>query len=435
MFSANVKNGVVYLQFQPEHEQEIINACSYEMANSFWIQKHCSWSGVVDLYSKKTKSFPLGLLERVEAIEGKKFDVKFLDLVQKISVPQNSFFDSMEERDYQTQAVEKAVLKGIGIVNLATGGGKTLIGCEIIRRLGVRSIVFVPTKTLLLQWHRELQKLFGGEIGIVGDGQKLVRPITVCTVQSAEKELVQNFNLAIFDETHRLGARKWRKVSKMCNARYRFGLSATALLREDGANLEIVGICGEVLQDIRAKELQDKGYLVNCSVEFVFVPFCGEFFDNFTDAVELQIVQNNERHQLVLQKIRELEFEGRKVLVLLDRIEHGRILAEMGNYQFISGADSGETRMKAIQDLEEGKIRVLVTTKVFELGVDIPVVDGLVVASPAMSVIKVIQRIGRGLRKAIGKKELRVIDFVDNCKYFKRQARKRQEIYGKEGFG
>ncbi|MHA1685229.1 MAG: DEAD/DEAH box helicase [Candidatus Heimdallarchaeaceae archaeon] len=431
---ANVSYGMAYLQFKPQHEELLKRTLQYELANSHWIKRHTNWDGIVRLYNEKYRSFPVGLIKRVEAIEGK-ITLNFLDKIVKICVPGTDIFTlhGYQPRQYQLDAINRAVEEGMGIINIATGGGKTLIGCELIRRFAVRSIVFVPTKTLLWQWHRELSKLFNVEIGVVGDGNKKVRDITVCSVQSAERDLVKNFNLAIFDETHRLGAKEWRKVSRMCNARYRFGLSATALLREDNANLEIVGICGELIQLTKAKDLQEKGYLADCTIEFVPIK-AKSYYVNYQQAYQEQIVRNTFRNEIVLRKIEELVAENRKVLVLVDRIEHGRILATKGGYKFLSGQEKGEERMKAIKMLENGEINVLITTKIFELGVDIPIISGLVVASPAASIIKIIQRIGRGLRKAKGKKDLRVIDFFDNARYFRRQSLKRYRVYLNEGF-
>lgn len=431
---ANVSKGVCYLQFEPEHEELIDQALRYELANSHWIRRNSNWDGVVKLYNKKYRSFPVGLIERVEAIEGC-IQLRYLDRLQPISVPEKSFFElpEVEPRPYQVQAVEKAVEKGMGIINIATGGGKTLIGCEVIRRLGVKAIVFVPNKTLLGQWKRKMEKFFGVEIGVIGAGQKKVREITVCTVQSAKPELVKDFNTAIFDETHRLGAGKWRRVGRMCNARYRFGLSATALLREDNANLEIVGICGDILQVVKAKTLQDQGFLVPCRIEFVDVFSEKKRFLDYQDAYRVHIVENEDRNNAVLSEVMRLAGSGRKVLVLVDRVEHGRVFERMG-FEFVHGQSSLDERRKAVEDLNAGLIRVLVATKVFGEGVDIPAVDAIVVASPAASVIKVVQRVGRGLRLSLGKSELVVVDFFDHVQFFDRQARKRRLVYEAEGF-
>ena len=219
----------------------------------------------------------------------------------------------------------------------------------------------------------------------------------------------------------------------MCNARFRFGLSATALLREDNANLEIVGICGDILQVVKAKTLQDQGFLVPCRIEFVDVFSEKKRFLDYQDAYKVHIVENEDRNNAVMEEVMRLAGSSKKVLVLVDRVEHGRVFERMG-FEFVHGQSSLDERRKAVEDLNAGVIRVLVATKVFGEGVDIPAVDAIVVASPAASVIKVVQRVGRGLRLSPDKSELVVVDFFNHVQYFDRQARKRRLVYEAEGF-
>lgn len=435
-YTAYLKDGLIYLNFKPKKEEEIERELTYQLANSFWIEKHTGWDGKVCLYNRKYRCFPFGFIDRVEEIEGKKIKVNYAGKMKYIIVPNKSVFEilNMEEREYQRRVIEKAIERERGIINIATGGGKTLIGCELIRRFGVRSIVIVPTKVLLNQWHRILSKIFGESmIGIIGEGKKDVKDITVCMIHSAKKEMVNDFNLVIFDEVHRLGAKIWSKVSRMINAKYRFGLSATALLREDGTNLEIIGICGDIIDNIKANELQEKGYLSKCRV--IFHEISGvKFFSSYHKAYESYIVLNEERNKKIAEEAKRYIEEDRKVLILVDRITHGMILSNMIGIPFVSGKTKGEEREKKIDEFNKGSISGMIATKIFELGLDIPSIEVIIIAAPCKSIIKTIQRVGRGMRKHKRKKELVVVDFIDKAKYFYEQSMRRKKIYEGEGF-
>ena len=140
-------------------------------------------------------------------------------------------------RDYQNQALDAWTANGNrGIIVLATGSGKTVIGIKAISLLNTPTLVVAPTLDLVDQWRTRLKKEFKIEVGMLGGGEWDIKALTVSTYDSAyihADKLGNRFGLIIFDEVHHLPAAGYRNIAEMFAAPYRMGLTAT-FEREDG---------------------------------------------------------------------------------------------------------------------------------------------------------------------------------------------------------
>ncbi|HLJ80890.1 MAG TPA: DEAD/DEAH box helicase family protein, partial [Ktedonobacterales bacterium] len=136
-------------------------------------------------------------------------------------------------RPYQDEAVAAWLrADGRGIVVLPTGAGKTVVAFDAMARLGVRTLVVVPTIELLRQWRAGIQErlaLPAEMVGAVGGGERNPGPITVITYDSAAmpRRKLNGYGLLVFDEAHHLPAQSYRAIAAKCAAPWRLGLSAT----------------------------------------------------------------------------------------------------------------------------------------------------------------------------------------------------------------
>ncbi len=329
-------------------------------------------------------------------------------------------------------------------------------------------MIYVVGKDLLYQFHGEMRKALGeDDVGIVGDGYCDVRKFTVCSVWTATtafglkshvslddedwapevvsmgpkkkraiQAAVENANLAIFDEAHFLACETIQaifKASKRC--RYMFGMTGTDW-RDDGADLLLEASCGGRIYNMPASKLIELGYLVTPKIALVEVPPLDEPCPNNWGAVYSRYVTHNDvRNQLVADGARKLVEMGRKTLILVRYLPHGQklvdMLADLPVF-FVNGKIEGSVRQEVKERFERGELRCLVASSVFDIGVDIPSLDALVLAGGGKSTVRVLQRIGRVIRASKGKTDAIVMDFIDNAKYLDKHSAIRIAVYETE---
>jgi superfamily II DNA or RNA helicase len=158
--------------------------------------------------------------------------------------------------------------------------------------------------------------------------------------------------------------------------------------------------------------------------------------DSYPNVYQEGIVENQERNLMVANIAKKMVESGRQVLVLVKMIEHGNILERMisGSF-FINGSHSGKKREEHLNLMRERKSLITISTSIFDEGVDVRPLDGLIMAGGGKSQTRALQRIGRAIRpyedKQSGyvKKDAFVVDFNDNMKFMKSHSLKRRRIY------
>jgi superfamily II DNA or RNA helicase len=358
-----------------------------------------------------------------------------------------------ELRPYQAAAVaawERAGRRGI--IALPTGAGKTRAAIAAIARTGLRTLCLVPTRVLMAQWIQTLGEAGLGPIGEYGDGHRIEQPITVATFASALRHvetLGNRFDLLVIDEVHHFGSGAGDEALEMCTAPARLGLSAT--LPEDEIRRSCLdALVGPEVYRASVEELAGRYLaafqLVTISVGLtpaerhaydaemsVFRPVCRAFFDaapraSWSDFVSAagrsdagrRALSAWRRSRVIVRYSREkraavgdllLRHRDARILVFAADNETAYAVAREHLVQPIT-CDIGPTeRARALQRFSKGELRILVSARVLNEGLDVPAADIAIVVGGSQGSREYVQRVGRVLRPSEGKKAV-VYDLV-----------------------
>lgn len=413
--------------------------------------------------------FPTGLLPRVlDFFKANRVDVDVEDRRGEPEKGSPLAIAKYEPRPYQKEAVQAALRHERGIIRVGTGGGKTLIAGMIAAEYNLPTMVYVVGRDILHQFYNDFIEVLGEErVGLIGDGICDVKQINVCSVWTAvkafdlkgkvslddedwspdvsavdgtmKKEIraaVQNAKVAVFDEAHFIACDTVQsifKASKQC--RYMFGMTGTDW-RDDGADLLLESVCGPRIFNMPASRLIDEGWLVPPKIAFVEVPPPAQKLPkNWRTVYSRYVTHNQVRNQAIVDGARTLVGMGRKVLILIRYLPHGKKLVDMMpdlSVFFVNGKLDSRTRAAAKERFEAGEIQCLVASSVFDIGVDIPSLDALIMAGGGKSTVRVLQRIGRVIRPFPGKTDAMVMEFLDNARYLDQHSATRLAVYQSE---
>lgn len=343
----------------------------------------------------------------------------------------------------------------------------TLIAGMLAARYNVPTMIYVVGKDLLYQFHREIKKTLGVPIGLIGDGHCVIKQINVCSVwtaitafglkaqvslddedwnpevteigakeKMAIKTAVERTNLAVFDEAHFLATDTLQSIFKAGkNCRYLFGLSGTDW-RDDGADLLLESVCGSRIYNMPSSNLIRLGFLVPPKIVLYETPPLEEASSkNYASVYSKYVVHNPVRNGMVVDTARMLINKGRKVLILVRYLNHGRELASMLSdipLYFVNGEVDGVTREEVKRSFEGGDLKCLIASSVFDIGVDLPSLDALILAGGGKSTVRTLQRIGRVIRACENKADAYVVDFIDNARYLDKHSAARITVYETE---
>lgn len=338
-------------------------------------------------------------------------------------------------RDYQEEAADLMDNNFRGIINFATGLGKTLLATHSIKRHRTKSLVVCPTDSVAKQFYSELESAFGKvKVGFYGGGKKKINDITVGIAASVYKDAAlfakQDLGLVIIDEVHHVPASTFYNIAtELGDVGKIFGLTATDY-RSDGKDIMIAGGCGEVLISRDIKWGVANGWLA----EPIFIvrevatggkDFKDDKLKNYKEHVRNSQIMKNQ----ILSDIKAFMSKGKSVLCLVDEVAHGEELSKVLGIPFATGKDSKS--QEYVDQLNKGKIPGLIGTdgKVGE-GTDTRNVDVLVLANFVASKGPVIQAIGRGLRKQGIKTHCIILDYIPvSSTMLTRHARNRIKFY------
>ena len=216
---------------------------------------------------------------------------------------------------------------------------------------------------------------------------------------------------------------------------YRFGLSGTPLRYEVLADMKVISITGDLIYDLDNAYLIAEGYSARPIVHIGVVELKDERWwkADYQTAYDTLLVHNEQRNQKIADFA--LAQHG-TVLILVDRIEHGLILQGLMPYAtYVTGSDTTARRRGVLDNMREAKDGIYIATPIFDEGVDVPGVNAVVIAGGGASSIRVLQRIGRGLRHKEGINQLNVLDFVDDVNlHLFNHSDARITTYVEEGF-
>ena len=349
-------------------------------------------------------------------------------------------------RDYQLDVINNFLANPQALQEVATGAGKTIITATLSHLCEPygRSLVIVPNKSLVTQTEEDYRNC-NLDVGVYyGDRKELGHTHTICTWQSLNilskktknheaaitfQEAMEDVKCIIVDEVHQAKADVLKQLltQNFAHVPIRWGLTGTIPKEQ----FEFQGIragLGEVIGQISAKELQDKGVLANCHVNIVQTDDV-QAFGNYQE--ELKYLTTNEKRIEWVASLVEKIAQNGNTLVLVDRISAGNMLqSNIENSTFVSGVTKTDERKEHYDEIKTATNKVIIATYgVAAVGINIPRIFNLVLIEPGKSFVRVIQSIGRGIRKAEDKDHVQIWDITSRCKFAKRHLTQRKKFY------
>jgi len=367
----------------------------------------------------------------------------------------------MELRDYQPEIINRFFSNPQCVQEVATGAGKTVITAALSDAVSAygRSIVIVPNKSLVTQTETDFVNM-QLDVGVYfGDRKEFGRTHTICTWQSLNNllkntksaeaditigEFLEGVVAVIVDEVHmaKADALKTLLSGPFATVPIRWGLTGT-IPKEDYARVSINCMLGPVVGQLSASELQEAGHLANCHVNIVQLVDHKEYQDYQSELKYL--VTTTERIAFIARLIDKIKNSG-NTLILVDRIETGKLLQtelstlfslldDRPDVAFVSGSTKATERKEHYDDIAEAKNKIIIATYgVAAVGINIPRIFNLVLFEPGKSFVRVIQSIGRGIRKAEDKDFVQIWDITSTCKFAKRHLTKRKAFYNEANY-
>lgn len=359
-------------------------------------------------------------------------------------------------RDYQIEIINNYLANPQALQEIATGAGKTLITAALsysVEKYG-RTIVIVPNTSLVTQTEKDYINL-GLDVGVYYGGRKEYdKQHTICTWQSlgnmlkntkageAEvpfEDFIAGVCCVIVDEVHQAKADvlKTLLTGVMSQIPLRWGLTGTipkALFESMSLTVSI----GPVINRLAASTLQEMGVLSQCHVKIVQLQDNVEF-GNYQSELKY-LVENNERMDAIANLINQVKETG-NTLILVDRIEAGKILQnklsdifsllkDAPSVAFVSGGTKATDRTEQYDEVATATNKIIIATYgVAAVGINIPRIFNVILIEPGKSFVRVIQSIGRGIRKAEDKDFVQIYDVTSSCKFAKRHLTQRKAFY------
>ena len=349
-------------------------------------------------------------------------------------------------RDYQVKVINEFISNPQSLQEIATGAGKTIITAALSKmceKYG-RTIVIVPNKSLVGQTEQDYITC-GLDVGVYfGDRKELGHQHTICTWQSLNvlhkktkkqeapfpiDEFIKDVVCIMVDEVHMAKADvlKTLLTGPFSHVPMRWGLTGT-IPKEDYEKVSLIASLGKVIGQLSASELQEKGVLAQCHVNIIQT----QDFQTFRSyPEELTYLTSFKPRMNFMGKLVEEIRSGGNTLILVDRIKTGEALQEeIPGSVFIQGKTKLEDREEEYSEVATEQYKVIIATYgVAAVGINLPRIFNLVLVEPGKSFVRVIQSIGRGIRKAEDKDYVQIWDITSSCKYSKRHLTARKKFY------
>ena len=375
-------------------------------------------------------------------------------------------------RDYQVEYIENALKNRRSLSLSPTSSGKSLIIYLIqqhyYQTFGLRTLIIVPTISLVHQMSGDFVD-YGCQDDIYtiqgGVDKNTKAPIVISTWQSLikqPKDWFRQFGCVMGDEAHTFQAKSLTKIMhNLEDCQFRHGFTGTLKSSESKTHrLVLEGCFGEVKKVVSTKKLMDEGTVANFEVKAIVLNHSNEAKQNFKKAMatvkesvkkwpaEREFIVNHEKRNNFIRNL-VWSLKDQNNLILFDLVEkHGKVLAplletEGRELHFIYGNTKGEERERIrhlVENDPDKKHNILASYGVFSTGVNIRRLDNVIFASSSKSEIKVLQSIGRSLRKAEDSQKAVLYDIADDLSvgsyenYTLKHFKQRIEIYSAEEF-
>lgn len=426
------------------------------------------WDGKISFYDLRTKLLPIGLIDELQKFAFRNdyeliFDFDKEEFVDSISEQDiHEFYEKIYSqtdfypRDYQHNAIKRALSHHRGIIQAATGAGKSLTIYSLIRYcmevLEGDVILVVPNITLVNQMFSDFTdygwETVGDEVCVlytnaVYNENKRVLITTWQSVYKREPQFFERFGAIIVDECHSINSSSSSLrtiLEKAKYAQYRIGLTATVPTFPADIRT-LTGYLGPILSTVTTEELIDRKILSEVKIINCLLKYSAEDVKNckkMTYPEEVRFVTEHPLRNNFLGFVLKNINSDENSIVLCDRIEHlKRIVGYLEEnfpdrpVEVIRGSVSGKERERIRKSVEgQDGIIIVATYATMSTGVNIPKIHNIFLFSSYKSMFKIYQTIGRGLRKHESKKFLKVWDVVDDLRYKKRKTKNQKEPIG-----
>ena len=474
-----LNHSMLAIDCNPAQSQELREYFSFFVPGHKFMPafKRKVWDGKVRLYNQITRELNVGLWQHLKKFCADRFyplqiidndefghpelknHVKHQELVKYLESLGNKF----EVRDYQYDAISHGIQNKRAILLSPTGSGKSFIIYNLLRWYQEveqgKCLVIVPTTSLVEQMYKDFEE-YGWDVETnchkvySGKDKNTDKPVIISTWQSIYKlgtDWFEQFGAVFGDEVHGFKAKSLSGIMNKCiNAEDRFGTTGT-LDGTETNKLVLEGLFGSVYRVTTTVELQRKKTLAGLNINVMLLRYHNDichWMQNKTYQEELDYIVTNEARNKFITNL-SLSLEG-NTLVLFQFVEkHGKVLYDMMTEKaeegrkifYVSGEVDTADREQIRGIVEKQKNAIIVASLgTFSTGINIRNLSNICFASPSKSQIKVLQSIGRGLRKSDDGRDTTLYDIADDfhTKGYKnftlRHSAERIKIYTKEGF-
>ena len=449
-----------------ETRRKIVNALKYDLpyARHMPAYKLGRWDGTKAFFGIGGNGYLAHLDKILPIVEDAGYDIEIEDLRQtsnfKFTPITETYWADQDKtwpeghpeagkpivlRDYQYDVINKFLENPQSLQEVATGAGKTITTATLSHLCEPygRTMVIVPNKSLVVQTEEDYKNL-GLDVGVYfGDRKELNRTHTICTWQSLnvlEKKSYDDDTLSlaefcegvcaiIIDEVHQAKADVLMRLAtqNFRNCAIRWGLTGT-IPREKWEFQSILASIGPVIHQVSAYDLQQKDVLAKLDIQILQTNDI-ETFRSYQEEYTW-LVTDEKRLDWMSNQILKISGSG-NTLVLVNRIDTGeKIIKRIPEAVFINGGVKLNDRKEEYDEVKTSNDKIIVATYgVAAVGINIPRIFNLVLLEPGKSFVRVIQSIGRGIRKAEDKDFVQIWDITSTCKYAKRHLTERKKYY------
>ena len=386
-----------------------------------------------------------------------KNDPEYLDTLDEI------YFKETTPEDYQQLVFENIKKETNGIIKAPTGAGKTFISSGIIKLFNYpKTLVIVPTSDIFKNTKKELSKwleLDIKDIGGLGNGEKNIQNITVCSRQMLDRMITSGVDFAplnkkvkliLNDEGH-LGTESiLRIMNQFPNVWNRYTTTATPPFPNEKYKwFPLTAAFGNIIANLKEKDVETR--VINDIKVIMFKFFTTSNNSLYTDIYRKDILLNPKRAELILEMVwYALTKEKRKnCLVLVDEYKQAKLIKDIAKDTFKYPSDfmiptiawrGNKSELESIKsNINNHTLKFVIATPVFKVGTNIPELDSVLLCSQRKDISNLLQKIGRGRRRTKDKNDLLILDIYDTVnsnrdKYFKVYSEKRKKYYIKQAW-
>jgi superfamily II DNA or RNA helicase len=390
--------------------------------------------------------FPVGLTPMVERHAAKSGLELEVEDVREPAPPLDPAADLSWLRDYQLEVVERCLDRTRGVVSSPTGSGKGEMIVAITWKVQCDWLVLVHRDNLAEDLGKRFERRTGEVAGWIRKGDLSLERVTFGTFQQLFRRLsdpdvqahLQACRGLIVDEAHTSAADTFNACTQQLrNTFYRFGFSGTPFDRTDSRSIAVVSAVGPRIYSIPATMLIERGYIPRPIIQMIPCWQAGKGHRKYATAYKHIIEKSKLRNDLCL---RIMETMGKPGIAFVRKRDHGLELAKLASGAgltalYVDGKSSKEQREEVIKAVRRGDVDVLISTVVFQEGLDVPSLRSVANLAAGASVIEILQRLGRGMRKESADDDtFEVWDVYDaGQEWFQKHSRKRAVAMAKQG--